>query len=382
MKKILLPLCILIGLTGNCLAQIELKSGLEETNTVNLKDYYVVEFTVFTNESKNNIDQEIWPNDITLNHPEVPTLLSNSHSIYDIYPELKTGLKPKPDGSTDLGTPSEQTKNHEGSDTDTTLPAADFLPLLTKADHEHTDALSRFKWSRQHRILFHQAWLQKIGSENEAANIVIQSKDSSYEIQELAGSIKIYKGRYLHLRTNLWLVNFKTEEELSVALTNTLKETEEASTLATVEPTESNIFNTTIDTSGIITGSLNPTTEPKTLEDETTTEQIVTDWPIPPTLNLADFFTNEDNEKTSKKETTAEKDTLKITTETERFNEAGNATELQYLVNPINRIALLQQKRRLRSREIHYLDHPLFGILIEIRHYQPPKPKTAKPENN
>jgi len=29
--------------------------------------------------------------------------------------------------------------------------------------------------------------------------------------------------------------------------------------------------------------------------------------------------------------------------------------------------ALFDQTRRLRSEEIHYLDHPLFGIIIQIR---------------
>lgn len=31
---------------------------------------------------------------------------------------------------------------------------------------------------------------------------------------------------------------------------------------------------------------------------------------------------------------------------------------------------VMQQSRRLRSNEIHYLDHPLFGILIQIRPYE------------
>ena len=28
---------------------------------------------------------------------------------------------------------------------------------------------------------------------------------------------------------------------------------------------------------------------------------------------------------------------------------------------------LFDQKRRLRSEEIHYLDHPLFGVIVQIR---------------
>lgn len=32
-----------------------------------------------------------------------------------------------------------------------------------------------------------------------------------------------------------------------------------------------------------------------------------------------------------------------------------------------SRVAVLQQERRMRSGELHYLDHPRFGILIEVR---------------
>ncbi|SDZ79283.1 CsiV family protein [Microbulbifer marinus] len=35
------------------------------------------------------------------------------------------------------------------------------------------------------------------------------------------------------------------------------------------------------------------------------------------------------------------------------------------------RVAQLQQERRMRSGELHYLDHPAFGILIEIRTVAP-----------
>lgn len=37
----------------------------------------------------------------------------------------------------------------------------------------------------------------------------------------------------------------------------------------------------------------------------------------------------------------------------------------------------MQQLRVIRSGEIHYLDHPMFGMLIQIRKYEPPMPKGA-----
>ncbi|SHE51080.1 Peptidoglycan-binding protein, CsiV [Microbulbifer donghaiensis] len=41
------------------------------------------------------------------------------------------------------------------------------------------------------------------------------------------------------------------------------------------------------------------------------------------------------------------------------------------------RVAQLQQERRMRSGELHYLDHPAFGILIEIRTVAPEEEQDA-----
>jgi hypothetical protein len=41
----------------------------------------------------------------------------------------------------------------------------------------------------------------------------------------------------------------------------------------------------------------------------------------------------------------------------------------------------LTESRRMRSRELHYLDHPMFGILIVATPYEPPKPDQDAAEN-
>ncbi len=41
------------------------------------------------------------------------------------------------------------------------------------------------------------------------------------------------------------------------------------------------------------------------------------------------------------------------------------------------RIIKFKQKRRMRSREIHYIDHPLMGMVILIEPYDVPPPKTT-----
>lgn len=50
-------------------------------------------------------------------------------------------------------------------------------------------------------------------------------------------------------------------------------------------------------------------------------------------------------------------------------------------VNPLSReqwpqAFRLTESRRMRSREVHYLDHPMFGVLIIATPYEPPEPTT------
>lgn len=44
---------------------------------------------------------------------------------------------------------------------------------------------------------------------------------------------------------------------------------------------------------------------------------------------------------------------------------------------PITRVVTLRQKRRMRSKETHYIDHPVIGILIHIE----PLPDAANSED-
>lgn len=67
-----------------------------------------------------------------------------------------------------------------------------------------------------------------------------------------------------------------------------------------------------------------------------------------------------------------------VTTNTEDENgdttnvEATNITAPQEITVPFLNSYPMQQLRVIRSGEIHYLDHPMFGMLIQIRKYEPP----------
>ena len=57
----------------------------------------------------------------------------------------------------------------------------------------------------RYNILFHEAWTQTIASRSRALPIVLDESGDDLQWPLLQGTIKLYKSRYLHLETNLWM---------------------------------------------------------------------------------------------------------------------------------------------------------------------------------
>lgn len=55
-------------------------------------------------------------------------------------------------------------------------------------------------------------------------------------------------------------------------------------------------------------------------------------------------------------------------------NPFAGTTEAEYI--PIRTVALTQ-KRRMRSKELHYIDHPLMGLLVRLTPYEQPAPPST-----
>ena len=60
------------------------------------------------------------------------------------------------------------------------------------------------------------------------------------------------------------------------------------------------------------------------------------------------------------------------------LSEFVNNTQLRDKKVPFLNSYPMQQLRVIRSGEIHYLDHPMFGMLIQIRKYEPPLPEETE----
>lgn len=161
------------------------------------------------------------------------------------------------------------------------------------------------------QVLFHNAWRQIISNEKTAKSILIQGGQTFGQHQELEGSIRLSVATYLKLQTNFWYSQF----DLNVG--------QEQTRQWPLLPQQPNQFITT-PLAGL---SLDSSIE---FEQALATENQ--QW-------ANGSFQSLDN---------------------------GSAAPNNYLTR---QIILLQQTRDMRSNEIHYIDHPVLGVIVQITPY-------------
>ena len=163
----------------------------------------------------------------------------------------------------------------------------------------------------RYQLLFHQAWRQEIGSLKHAKSIIINGGDTFGEHQQLEGSIRFSVATYLKVQTNLWLSAF----DINVG------------------------------------------------------QEQTNNWPaIPLRPNLSHYATTD---------LTLDADfTHALAAENSQWKELNNSsfgtealTEETRTYNT-REIILIKQERDMRSNEVHYLDHPVIGVIIKIIPYK------------
>lgn len=202
-------------------------------------------------------------------------------------------------------------------------PAAIAKPDIEREPYYLLPASER-KLSRQatalqrqggYQVLFHQSWRQPINaSARNAPAIFIQGGSAYGQHTELEGSISFSLPQLLQINTRLWLTRFEPNYGQ--------------------EPGEWPALPKT----------------PIQLRTELQTE-----------TELTPMFGNDNNWLAS--------DTPRI----------PNSTGPVEVVEPYlpQRIVLLEDERRIRQGELHYIDHPLLGIVVQITPYEIPPAATT-----
>jgi acyl carrier protein phosphodiesterase len=195
---------------------------------------------------------------------------------------------------------------------------------LPEAARGLQDARRRLRGSRDKRVLWHESWLQVLRNGDEPPALLVQTGEARGRYPLLQGSIRLYAGRYLHLETRLWL--------------NT-----DGSYLDGDWP-------------------MSPPPPPPEVTDKAAQPsefrvQLGPDWasprPIDTAAPLVDMPAGLEG----------------------WLADAG----VDY---PWRHAIPIEQRRRMRSGELHYVDHPLVGILVMVTPWEFPAAAKAEPGLN
>lgn len=188
------------------------------------------------------------------------------------------------------------------------------LPEEQRSMDRYANAMAR---SGEYRVLFHEAWRQAMVEQDNSPAILVTGGEAFDAHYELEGSVTLSVSRYLHLHTRLWLTRFEPNfgqppgawPELPRRPNQPLPE----GTTPAPSPSPTPSWSGTEWDQGWGSGN-------------------AWDSSLNTTSSQPDFL-GED-----------------------------------YLPS---RIVTMTQQRRMRSEELHYIDHPLFGLLIKIIPYEP-----------
>lgn len=281
---------------------------------------------------------EVWPKDIVLAYP------AKSRYLEFIAQEETT---------------DEQMQNQLTAQEGAIAPSAveadlteqPFIPLAT-ADQQLNSIAKRIARTNHLHLLFHQAWRQPLTGADQAPAIVVQAGKQFDDHYELEGSLKVSVSRYLHIDANLWLTAFEANYGQPQGQWPELPEAPINVANIVIEQSIGNELGD--DNENLLDEDVNQPAEPA--PSEISSQQLDSLlFAEPTTDNLGGFNFN---------------------TGMKPVNEAPEPEKIKNFV--VTQIVTLQQQRRMRSGELHYIDHPKLGLLVKVTPYDPNAPSGAE----
>ncbi|SMF31295.1 Peptidoglycan-binding protein, CsiV [Alteromonadaceae bacterium Bs31] len=276
------------------------------------ENWYQVEMLIFKRaDNGSDFDKETWPKSLSLAYPPKVQHLIDPNAPEPQQPEP---LQQEPPVAEEQA--SEAT---EHALADAALSKHQPYTLLEKERFLIENVERAVARERGLKILFHQSWLQPIAGLDDAPALIINGGEKFGEHSELEGSVKLSLSRYLHIHTDLWLTQFVANYGQKIDHWPDLP------------------------------------TQPQALQ------------PVDMALEDVDLnapLTSLNADKAAGFELSMEQPNQGFD-----GNNMGVFTDFSYMTERpflINEIITLTQKRRMRSDELHYIDHPRMGILIKI----------------
>ena len=284
--------------------------------------WFKVELLVFSHQAPSSVSEQ-WEATPTLQYPGASRFLVDSERV-DANAEEHDGESTVDEFGRQLititgeqtvdcyGRPLQSPQASEPETAAAEAPPVTPTPFLVLPASERTlyGKAAYMQRSGRYRTLFHETWYQPFRDENSALPIIIDRSGDTNDWPRLQGSVKFYLSRYLHIQTNLWL-----------------------NTPGQYLPGTWQMPAPPFGSPSVI------------LEDLTDCE------PDPPPTT--GFYASG---------TTASQadDPYGLAQDP---NDPALDQGPQY---PFRHAVLMQQKRRMRSTEVHYLDHPLLGVVVTI----------------
>lgn len=214
----------------------------------------------------------------------------------------------KDPNAVNINTTDDNNASSASTAVDLTKEAFYLLPASERQLNMQAQKLHR---SPKFEVLFHNAWRQIITNKKASTAILINGGQTFGQHLALEGSIRLSVATYLQLQTNLWFAQY----DLNVG--------QEITQVWPEIPLRPNYTTTTVHNF-----SLDSDVEAE-LEQALASEN--TQW---------------------------------------ASNNFGESTATPELDNFVTRqIILLQEEREMRSSEVHYIDHPVLNVIIQITPY-------------
>lgn len=313
-------------------------------NNLDEQRWFQIELFVFANTDPGAESAEQWPDDLRLQYPgQLYQLLDQpvADSEAASSDQAETAMLDTADISEPTAINPEQEESPQSDG-----PTA-FLKLSTD-QHQLTDIVRRISGRRNYRFLMHESWLQPLQDRDTSIPILIRAGEQFDNNFELEGSVNISVERYLHIYTDLWLSRFVNKDSATEVLwpvlptppeniLNAPQHTDLSALLVSMEGSGANSGNSSFSSSDLSFEGL----DSSAIGNNTAASGVIDTHLMNKALDTG-------------------------------FQSYDSFFDFEQRYFRTERTATLRQHRRMRSNELHYIDHPLMGLLIKIMPYEPP----------
>jgi hypothetical protein len=211
--------------------------------------------------------------------------------------------------------------------------------LLPRGYQEFSGKAALMQRGGRYSILFHETWVQPVAPEASSLPIVLDHSGDTQQWPRLQGTIKLSLSRYLQLETNLWL---NTAGEY---LPGTWRMPQPPFGPPSLIIEEEQIVD--------VAAAMAEMPAAMAPGDDAAAALATTD--AAGNMILAEAAATPDAGLPAA-----------VGPETSEVPEAVEVAESAAPVYPYRHAVLLEQARRMRSGEVHYIDHPMLGLIIKF----------------